>query len=365
MTPDAPPPEIRALTGIRGVAAIMVVLFHFHDAFVRLIPGWKVFAQTASRGPLGVDLFFMLSGFILCHVYHAGERPISLRSHRRFLWLRIARVYPNHFVSLIVMFGVVLIARAAGRTLPGSFPIAYLPFQLSMTHAWFHSPGIEWNYPSWSISSEWFGYVFLFPLGSWYLSRRPRPWIHFVLVLVLTQGWLLITRSNWSRDMFPLLRILCGFMAGVGIYGVYRSSPRVVGHIHRYSTEIALAFLIFVTALPVWFHRGSELILLVIPALLIALTAKDSAATRLLGSPGAHWLGRISYALYMSHAITEKILDLALPSERFVNATLAVRASVMLGYWAALFVGAIALYHGVEEPGREWLRRLRPGPRPA
>ena len=166
MTMTAPREEIRGLTGIRGVAALMVVLYHFHDTFVALLPGWRVFAPTAKVGLLGVDLFFVLSGLILCHVYAADSRPVTWRSHAHFLGMRLARIYPNHVAALLAMVALFATASVMGVTLGGLYPLPQLPLHLTMMHAWFRSPGQEWNYPSWSVSAEWFAYLVLFPIGN-------------------------------------------------------------------------------------------------------------------------------------------------------------------------------------------------------
>jgi peptidoglycan/LPS O-acetylase OafA/YrhL len=95
--------EIRPLTGIRGLAAGLVVLFHFYPWWVQLLPSLRPCAALASRGWLGVDLFFMLSGFILSYVYSAGNTQLGFTEYRRFLWFRLARIYPNHLATLGIM----------------------------------------------------------------------------------------------------------------------------------------------------------------------------------------------------------------------------------------------------------------------
>jgi peptidoglycan/LPS O-acetylase OafA/YrhL len=349
--------EIRALTGIRGIAALMVVLYHFQDKFVSLVPGWSIFAPTAGVGLLGVDLFFILSGFILCFVYRADESPVTLASYHRFVEMRIARVYPNHIAMLVAMGLLVGLASARGAPVEGMFPLDQLPFQASMTHAWFRSPGMEWNYPSWSISSEWFAYLFLFPVGAWYLRRQRRAAVSIVFVLFVTQSWLFIANSGWHRELFPLIRVLCGFSAGVALFGVARTAPRLVAACQRHATALLLLFVAAVMVLPAFWSHSQQLMLLLIPALIIGLTSDRSRASRWLGSNPAVTLGRLSYALYMSHVVTESALEMVLPASRFAHAGLAVRAGVLGVYWGALLAGAALLYALIEAPARAWLRQ--------
>ena len=104
------------------------------------------------------------------------------------------------------------------------------------------------------------------------------------------------------------------------------------------------------------FSAGANLMMIVMPLLLLGLTDDTSKAAQLLGSRPMLWLGRLSYALYMSHAVTERLLEWTLPVAAFTQAGLAVRLGVLLVYWAMLFAGSWLLYQTVEEPGRAWLR---------
>src|SRR5271156_6454871 len=84
------------LTGVRGLAALWVLFFHL-DAFV---PIGEV--PVISMGYVGVDVFFVLSGFILGHVHLDDFVDLSIGGIKRFLALRLSRVYPVHFTMLIM-----------------------------------------------------------------------------------------------------------------------------------------------------------------------------------------------------------------------------------------------------------------------
>lgn len=95
--------EVRFLTPLRGIAALLVAVFHGLKRLENL--GEAVGEHTAffERGYLWVDLFFLLSGFVLAHVYadrFAGS--INLRSYLSFLRIRFARIYPLHLFALFV-----------------------------------------------------------------------------------------------------------------------------------------------------------------------------------------------------------------------------------------------------------------------
>src|SRR5437879_1722827 len=89
------------LTALRGIAAILVVLFH--------APNWGFSAyfvsvtQFAARGYIWVDLFFMLSGFVMAHAYGGRFIAKSRGAWRAYLTARVARVYPLHLLILLVL----------------------------------------------------------------------------------------------------------------------------------------------------------------------------------------------------------------------------------------------------------------------
>src|SRR5689334_9500963 len=94
--------EIKALTGLRMIAAVWVVLFHFRPMVADASPGFRdALAPVLNCGAQGVDLFFILSGFVLTWNYMVRMgRSFSIRATLRFLWLRLARVWPVYLVTL-------------------------------------------------------------------------------------------------------------------------------------------------------------------------------------------------------------------------------------------------------------------------
>jgi peptidoglycan/LPS O-acetylase OafA/YrhL len=156
--------RLNSLTAVRFFAAIYVVLYHFS---AHVIPFWN----HIGSGYLGVDLFFVLSGFIL--MYNYGERASSQSGfYRLFLTARIARIYPAFLLSL-VLAAPATIASALARHPPGEAwaktAVAGVA-TLSLLHAWVPRLAFVWNFPSWSVSVEMFFYL-SFPLLAVRLKR--------------------------------------------------------------------------------------------------------------------------------------------------------------------------------------------------
>jgi peptidoglycan/LPS O-acetylase OafA/YrhL len=95
--------NLKALTGIRFWAALIVVLFHFAGSGVSTHE--YLINPLIARGSMGVDLFFILSGYIIHHVYNATfSNHIDKSAYRKFISFRIARMYPVHVFTLALMY---------------------------------------------------------------------------------------------------------------------------------------------------------------------------------------------------------------------------------------------------------------------
>src|SRR5579883_2016917 len=154
--------DIRPLTGIRFFAAAWVVIFHFRNELSTLIPGFTWLKPLVMQGYYAVPLFFILSGFILSHTYFS---KYSLKRHSEFVFLRFARLWPVHLaaiLALVLYMGVLVVH--SGHINSDNFPFVQLPSELAMIRCWF-SKALIWNYPAWSIHSEWFAYLFVFPIA--------------------------------------------------------------------------------------------------------------------------------------------------------------------------------------------------------
>ena len=160
--PSSAAQYVPALTGIRALAALLVLGMHTEQ---NVPAGLDSLLPFFARGYLGVDFFFVLSGFIITHVYFASLASPSRSAVQIFLWHRLIRLYPVHITVLAGLVAIVSLAHAAGFTFnnPQEWQWNELLWQLTLLHAWGVTASPGWNAPSWSISAEWFAYL-LFPL---------------------------------------------------------------------------------------------------------------------------------------------------------------------------------------------------------
>lgn len=121
----SPRPELRALTGLRGLAATAVAVAHFQNA----IPAYS---GTPFMWHNAVDLFFCLSGFTLSYVYNRETFQFS-----SYLTARVARIYPLYLVCLIAAGSLYVWPSVVN---PISYPVrtavSDFALQLAMLNAW-------------------------------------------------------------------------------------------------------------------------------------------------------------------------------------------------------------------------------------
>jgi peptidoglycan/LPS O-acetylase OafA/YrhL len=154
-------PNLDALTGLRFLAAMGVVFFHFS---LPILQGRSdLLLNLAGAGYIAVDLFYLLSGFILTYSYLSAEGTL-LGSRRNFYISRFARIYPAYFLAFVL---------AAPSDIATSLQVNHLATAiaklavsagsvLTLQQAWTPWTAWDWNYPAWSVSVEVFFYL-LFP----------------------------------------------------------------------------------------------------------------------------------------------------------------------------------------------------------
>lgn len=348
MTPE----NLKPLTSMRFLAAFWVVMFHYWPKLdLGAATGWM--PGLVAKGYLGVELFFVLSGFILCHVYlqSAGTGRFKYGS---FLWARLARVYPLHLATLI---GVGLLGGAAiiaGISIDDSIlSWASLPANLTLTQAWGLAPEAAWNHPSWSISAEWFAYL-CFPAFAWAAWRlRDRPG----LALVLATAGLFATYAVFEiLAGFPLtqatihwgaLRIVPCFAYGCAAYLAWRAG----GLARPGIMALAVTVLILACAsLQLW----DGVTVALFGVLILALAGLSGRGGPMESGVGV-WLGEISYSVYMV-CVPWKLL--AINGLARLNG-----GSEHLPWWmwmaAVLAIVPLAglTHHLIERPARSAMRR--------
>jgi peptidoglycan/LPS O-acetylase OafA/YrhL len=356
---------------------VWVVLFHFH--FTPLAGVTEVVGALGpliTSGALGVDLFFVLSGFVIAYTYLDQLGPaLRARATARFVWARACRLWPVYLLVLH-LFGAWLVLRATVSTdgeiaFQAVQPVLdagqYLQ-QLVLVQLWddAHFDGASWVGSTWSISAEWLAYL-LFPVAALLLHRMRNLPVAVLaagaLVLMLPMTWAYLSTGDPYFPWSWLVRILCGFGAGALAYLVVR-------RMHRTPTACAVASGV-AAAVPVLMAAGLLLgelagpgrggaVILLFPLLVGALAVADRGPAMLLSTSLLVYGGRVSYGLYLVHIPLFEVYWLALRRFAWLGPHTGL-AHVVGGIVLLSTFGAAALtYHLVEEPSRRRLRALTP-----
>ncbi|GEM_PF-6618131 len=294
---------ITSLDGVRGMAALIIVALHFSSyLFPYVGESIGLYTPMLKNSYLLVDLFFILSGFVLSFNYfEVFKREVSFASFYKFIYKRFLRLYPLHIATLIFLVVLHRYISPLFLNLPiDLFQVDRSNFSIMTNVFMMHSSGIgdngcfdctSWNYPSWSISVEWLSYFFL-PIIIIFCSRFKR--ISFLVGGLLFVGLYFVQVKVGHLDVAStpgLYRAVTGMFIGVLLYRIgfksFRSS--------KYGVFIA-TFLLGGS-----FHFiGNDTFLVGILAifLLIIINGEDS---NVFSSSWLQWLGVRSYSIYLIH----------------------------------------------------------------
>ena len=365
--------QLSSLTPLRGIAALWVVLFHFCWRFPSIHP--DRYTGAVYKGYLAVDLFFVLSGFVITHVYKESfARQVTAGRYRDFLKARITRIYPLHIAVLLLFVAAVIAERIATYVLKGfAEPIPLVGEQslsgllanlLMLQGLW--ARGLSWNNPAWSISLEFLAYL-LFPLLSSVLLRAgPAGKTAFGTVPLTVLGWLAYRTGDYFNQWngtYAILRCLPEFIAGSLLYSGYQSG--LLAPLLATDTILLLIMLLLGVLLHI---AAPDLgIIALFPLLILTAVRNKGWLARLLNSAPLVWLGDISYSVYLLHWF---VLFVVLETVRLAPgvdlAQLPPKPSLLLlTAMIGVSLGLATLsYRFVEVTGRRWLRKrldVRPG----
>jgi len=344
--------DLPALTGIRGIAAWIVVLYHIRMGAAWALPPDAL--SILSKGYLAVDLFFMLSGFVLWLNYSGRLRAGGIGEAPAFLLRRIARIWPLHLVMLMSAMAFVLVVAATGREPSDHYPWSELPLHLALMQNWGLTDALTWNDPAWSISCEFAAYLTL-PLlalaADWRRFGTPAL-CGLLLLLALCLSALMAAGGATSLGeqipRFGLPRALLEFTMGTVIctlWGRFRQAPRRAAIIALAASAAAAA---------AWFAGLSETLAvpLMFAGLLMTVALTAGSPRNPLGRPLLHYLGEISYATYLCHFLLFIAFKLV-----FIDDAAHVPLPLIGLFLLLVLAASIALHHLVERPAQRRLNR--------
>lgn len=350
---DGPP--ITSLTSLRGLAASWIVLYHFQSDIYRLFPKSIALEPFLSQGHLAVACFFILSGFVLFYNYASTFEVLQWKAYGKFLMLRLARIYPVHLFTLLVVLGMVLVSRASRIVIDSQgYSETDFIFNLALVQTWVPHFRLNWNYPAWSISSEWFAYLW-FPsvCAAWnkVAGRRKSFWLALGAFAFMQSH----AAFSASLPFKELLSVVGPFLTGCALCLVLQSR-KIVLRRWRWVPELCCALWLIAP----FFLKGRMLLFLMLTLfslLIFSLGVLRESCAWLLRSTALVFVGEISYSLYMTHTLVQKVMNEWGPATTASATNQSLRIWVLLVYVLLILSVALGTYFLVERPARVWLRR--------
>ncbi|MCH9735497.1 MAG: acyltransferase [Actinomycetia bacterium] len=355
--------RVPALTGLRAVAALLVVSTHAAFATGYLNHGYL--GAVYARMEIGVAIFFVLSGFLLFRPWvraaAQGERPPSLRRYGR---RRVRRLVPAYLLAVLATFAIYTVFTPGpnpGQTWHGL--VRYLTFTQIYTDNYLTTmlhPGLS---QMWSMAVEVAFYVAL-PALAYLLCRRPwrprRTLAGLAVLAAVTPVWLTLVIAAQPDGVLPnsagmwLPAHIAWFAGGMALAVLEALGKRCPA---AFAIPLAVA-LYFVVATPIggalpgpdpaWSPVAKSLLYAAIATLAVAPPALGSRDwySRLLGSRPMVWLGEISYEIFLLHVVAMALtMHLVLGWPLFTGSMPGLIAATL-----ALTIPAAWVLHRVTKP---------------
>lgn len=301
--------KFHSLESFRGLAAIMIVLFHSPFFFS------ENYSTFVSNGYIFVDFFFVLSGFIMAYSY--ADRIGNDVTTKTFFTKRFSRIYPLHLFTLVLWIPYLLVKHILYSSgIGGTDPFIINDFfsfieNLFLVHSWGLQSHLTWNAPSWSISTEFFAYI-IFYTTFYLLNKLPNKDKSILAVLflfILTNAINFYYQDDLENFKF-LMNCIASFFGGIIVYYLWLKKPQIKHLTLINICEITLIFLIYfaVTNLNKIHTQPYIITLLFMLTVFFFAIQEKGIISKLLAHKYFQLLGLLSYSIYMIHFLFIDIL---------------------------------------------------------
>lgn len=365
---------IGQLTGIRIFLTLMVVISNmtlFRDVDPGFIQStdWILF-DIFSQVPFRVDIFFMLTGFLLFYIYEEEfSKNVSYKSYTKFILIRLARVYPVHFFALAVI--LILYLSGVWQSINDSTTQRVAAegnwlLNLTLLNAWgLGEYKASWNGPSWSISIELFNYL-LFPILAMIVFNLRKAWLT-VFVLVCVLAFYIYLQLAVIKDMgtyngsTAIIRGFIGMTLGTLLAKIYVSKAfeNLPWDFIAMMTIAIMATMM--TIFTIYDYSAYYLFYIPLPLLVMAVASSKKIVKKFFSMRFLVYLGNLSFCLYMLHQPITRIFHF-LFIDYYQDITVADASNLIIGLnllavLLTMLVASALVYRYIETPLRIFLKK--------
>jgi peptidoglycan/LPS O-acetylase OafA/YrhL len=350
--------ELLHLDLLRFIASVGIVLHHSIEFFVSPDKRPALDSQTMGLA-LFVDLFFVISGYVIAYVYH--NRMTSKLDYFRFLQRRIGRLIPLHWVTLsitIVLWAALSLLHYSGKHAASFDPLCIADTAL-LTHAYIPcGNNIYFNGVSWSVSVEMVMYI-AFPVFTFIGAKNARYSLSFGLIALVAlvafayfQQGVTLSEISWV-DISPVLRALPSFILGSALF-----------YNRKFAARLPIPDIILVLAgvgLIIAMVTGTSQLYLIPLIYLVAVAAvsADARSEEKTSKFVKHVapLGQLTYSVYMWHTLLIFVFMNAI-GDKFLHGNLITTLILAMICYIVIFVISYFSFFYLETPARRWIDKL-------
>ena len=346
--------KIASVELLRFISSMMVVIWHYQQFYSpyniflsteilpsnrNLQPFYSFLSLFYDYGYRGVDFFFIISGFVFGYVYLVENKSVKFNF---FFRNRFARLYPLHFVTLIIVLILQFYNNEKFNTylIHFSNDIYHFLLNLFFISGWGFEKGTSFNGPIWSVSLEIIIYFLFFFL---IISFKEKRILKSILLVVI-----FFTLRKMSADNFLQIinvRIInCGmlFFEGVLVYYLFNKLKNT-------KLVFSIGIILFIVSI-----IGNFKIYIFLPSILIIFLSFEDLIKENV-SYFFNFLGNLTYGTYLWH-VPLQILLIILIKNSGISFSIIYTKIFFLIYFSILITLSIISYHFFEKKMRYWLR---------
>lgn len=267
---------------LRGIAAVMVMLFHYTYQYNHLFGHTQPLTWSVPWGYVGVHLFFMISGFVIFMTLERCKKPLDF-------WVsRFSRLYPAYWVAMLLTFAITHALGLPGKVVDTATLIKNIP----MFQGWFNVKPVDAVY--WTLQVELIFYILAFI--AWCVGMLSRVHI-FILMMLALRLIYVAAHIGLGIDLpyvltrFLMLDYIAFFAIGIMIYRL------TVGHSHQQKLD----WLVITASLATIGLTESLWLAAICVGFALLLFCASRGFIPFLRLQPFLWLGAISYSLYLTH----------------------------------------------------------------
>lgn len=347
--------ELLHLDLMRFIAAAGIVFHHSHEFFIPSTKSPFLSREQWSGLALFVDLFFLISGFVIAYIYH--NRMNSIFDYITFLQRRVGRLVPLHWLTLlasIAMWAILLYLHYSVTDTPSFKPECIAETALLM-HS-FLSCGMSFNSLSWSISAEMVMYI-AFPVIAFIGARNAPLLLGIGLTFLIVMMTVAVSKHQWNLlgnswlELSPVLRALPSFIFGAALFYNRNMVSRLPapGFILAATTAGLIAAMMSGVSQP--------LTLLIAYMVAIAAVGADLEGTPSAAVRRFAPLGQLTYSIYMWHMLFIAFLLNAM-GDKFLNGNTLFVSILVIACYASIIVMSYLSFFFIETPARRWIDKI-------